>query len=123
MHLCLTVECITSGLHLSVLELGHPPPPRSKLTHSHRVEILFPSGSAPHRNVRAHLEQVSTVYHALPCDLGITRPVRTYHNTRLSQVNDDCAEQEVTGQCWLNGSAFPARLTPNAQALVPHHTR
>ena len=27
MHLCLTVECITSGLHLSVFKLGHPPPP------------------------------------------------------------------------------------------------
>ena len=26
MHLCLTVECITSGLHLSVFELGHHPP-------------------------------------------------------------------------------------------------
>ena len=26
MHLCLTVECITSGLHLSVFQLGHIPP-------------------------------------------------------------------------------------------------
>ena len=34
MHLCLTVECITSGLHLSVFELGHPPPPPQGLLHS-----------------------------------------------------------------------------------------
>ena len=26
MHLCRTVECVTSGLHLSVFYLGHPPP-------------------------------------------------------------------------------------------------
>ena len=30
MHLCLTVECITSGLHLSVFELGHTPPVATK---------------------------------------------------------------------------------------------
>ena len=27
MHLCLTMECITSGLHLSVFLIRSPPPP------------------------------------------------------------------------------------------------
>ena len=34
MHLCLTVECISSGLHLSIFYLGlNPPPPP---LHAHR---------------------------------------------------------------------------------------
>ena len=30
MHLCLTVECITAGLYLSVFLLGHTPPPPAR---------------------------------------------------------------------------------------------
>ena len=49
MHICLTVECITSGLHLSVFQCGAPfapsPPPwgppapkhRHEHKHSHKV--------------------------------------------------------------------------------------
>ena len=35
MHLCLTVECITSGLHLSVFSLGHTPPLGGLSLHDH----------------------------------------------------------------------------------------
>ena len=45
MHLCLTVECITSGLHLSVVELGQPPPPTPLQSVAHRHEALTPTST------------------------------------------------------------------------------
>ena len=38
MHLCLTVECITSGLHLSVFQLAPPPPWRGTVTWPKSIE-------------------------------------------------------------------------------------
>ena len=37
MHLCLTVECITSGLHLSVFELGHTPPSKGTIVGKNEI--------------------------------------------------------------------------------------
>ena len=47
MHLCLTVECIASGLHLSVFELGlTPPPPRPN------TEALCQTPPPPRRHTK-----------------------------------------------------------------------
>ena len=45
MRLCLTVDCITCGLHLSVFELGHTPQ-ESSLAGKRRVALFGHAGTA-----------------------------------------------------------------------------
>ena len=40
MHLCLTVECITSGLHLSVFLIRSPPPPPQETCCGHLCVVM-----------------------------------------------------------------------------------
>ena len=58
MHLCLTVECITSGLHLSVFQLGHTPPTLWR-------ERVQRKGSEWRSASRRHQLQTRTTHHGV----------------------------------------------------------
>ena len=61
MHLCFTVECISSGLHLSVFLIRSPPRPVGNPPTHPRVE-----NSLPKRRLGTHTRKYQPVYSFKP---------------------------------------------------------
>ena len=130
MHLCLTVECITSGLHLSVFLIrSHPPPPRPRNRKS-----AEPCRSTAHRRISVYwcllsvswvftggsLEVLRVLLQTVPTQTAFLPQVARTMYTRLVPLKEVFHKLDVNGDGMLteeefkNGIAYLRTLCPDA---------